>query len=103
MDKLNTLISLNEAKNTIDEMIMKIKHNAVAEEETDYRKLLILALTIIGALVVIGAVAYAVYYHFSGVEIEDYDDLFDDEFDEDFEEFDDEDLIDIDEEEDTEE
>ena len=95
MDKLNTLISLNEAKSAIDDLIIRVK-NSASEEETDYRKLLVLALTILGALVVIGVVAYAVYNHFSGVEIDDYDDLFDEDFDDDFEEFEDEDLIDTD-------
>ncbi len=82
MDKLSTLISLNDAKKAIDDMIEKVRTGS--EEETDSRKLLIIILSIIGALVVIGIIAFVVYRHFSNDEYEDYDDLFDD---------DDEDLI----------
>ena len=85
MEKLNTLISLNEAKQTIDELIEKVK-KLEAKEETDGRKFLIIGLTVIGALVVIGVIAYAVYRHFSEDYLDDYedlDDVFDDEFDED--------------------
>ncbi len=92
MDRLNTLISLNDAKKTIDELIAKLKHNG--EELTDSsntRKILIITLTVIGALVVIGAIAYAVYRHFSddwddysfdhSGTFDDDDDMFDDDFD----------------------
>ena len=82
MDKLSTLISLNDAKKAIDDMIEKVRTGS--EEETDSRKLLIIILSIIGALVVIGIIGFVVYRHFSNDEYEDYDDLFDD---------DDEDLI----------
>ena len=85
MEKLNTLISLNEAKQTIDELIEKVRKQE-SKEETDGRKLLIIGLTVIGALVVIGVIAYAVYRHFSEDYLDDYedlDDVFDDEFDED--------------------
>ena len=88
MDKLAALISLNEAKKTIDELIVKVKNN-YEEKETDSRKLLIVLLSIIGAFAVIGAFAYVVYRHFSADYMEDYDDI-DDLFDEDDEEYDDE-------------
>ena len=88
MDKLAALISLNEAKKTIDELIVKVKNN-YEEKETDSRKLLIVLLSIIGAFAVIGAVSYVVYRHFSADYMEDYDDI-DDLFDEDDEEYDDE-------------
>ena len=66
MDKLNTLISLNDAKKTIDELIAKLKHNGEElAESSNTRKILIITLTVIGALAVIGAIAYAVYRHFS--------------------------------------
>ena len=77
MDKLNTLISLNDAKKAIDGLIEKVRTGS--EEETDERKLLILILYIIGALVVVGVIAFAVYKHFSDDGFDDYDDLFDDE------------------------
>ena len=96
MDKINALISLNEAKRHIDELISKLKHGGEESEgSTDTRKLLIIALTILGALVVIGVVAYAVYRHFSN-DSYDYDDLLlDDDYDDDDEESEDSDADDI--------
>lgn len=97
MDKLNTLISLNDAKKTIDELIAKLKHNGEElTDSSDTRKILIITLTVIGALAVVGAIAYAVYRHFSDdcydynynphSALDDDDDYFDDEglFDDDF-------------------
>ena len=82
MDKINALISLNEAKKHIDELIVKLKHGYdESENSVDTRKLLIVALSILGALVVIGVVAYAVYRHFS-LDSYDYDDLLLDDDDE---------------------
>lgn len=83
MDKLNTLISLNDAKKAIDELIVKLRHSGDDEKTCDSRKLLILILSVIGAIAVVGAVAFAVYKHFSKEVPDDYDDLFDDEDDED--------------------
>ena len=94
MDKLNILMSLNEARKSIDDLIEKVKD---VEEEDDSRRLLIIALSMIGALVVICAVAYAVYRHFSEDYLDDYEDLDDvfededDDEDEDEDEDDDED------------
>ncbi len=85
MERFNTLVSLNEAKKTIDELIDKVKKDGT-EKETDTRKLLIILLTVLGALVVIGVIAYAVYHHFTEDYLDDYedlDDVFDNEFDED--------------------
>ncbi|MBQ7174646.1 MAG: hypothetical protein IJR62_04205 [Lachnospiraceae bacterium] len=85
MERFNTLVSLNEAKKTIDELIDKVK-KVENEDETDSRKLLVIFLSVLGALVVIGVIAYAVYHHFTEDYMDDYedlDDVFDDEFDED--------------------
>ena len=91
MDKLSTLVSLNELKTKIDELIERSKKNE--PEESDSRKLLIMALAIIGGLVVIALIALAVYRHFSEDYLDDYedlDDVFEDEEDE-YEEDEDED------------
>ena len=74
MDKLKALISLNDAKQAIDNMIEKVKAGS-EEKETDTRKLLIILLSVLGALVVIGIIAYAVYKHFSSDYMDDYDDI----------------------------
>ena len=81
MDKLNALISLNDAKKNIDNMIEKIKAGS-EDKETDMRRLLIIVLSVLGALVVIGVIAYAVYKHFSDDYMDEYDDI-DDFLDED--------------------
>ncbi|MDO4961403.1 MAG: DUF4366 domain-containing protein [Eubacteriales bacterium] len=83
MDKLNTLISLNETKKTIDEMIEKIKQGEeeISEKLSDNRKLVIIILSVIGALVVIGIIAFAVYKYFSNDDLDDFDGLFDDDED----------------------
>ncbi len=93
MDKINTLISLNETKKSIDELIEKVK--GLSEDETDYRKILIICLSVIGALVVVGAVAFAIYKYMSSDSLDDYEDLYDDEDDDAEDEmFTDDDLID---------
>lgn len=80
MDKLNTLISLNDAKKAIDELIVKLRHSSDEEKSCDSRKLLILVLSVIGAAAVVAAVAFAVYKHFSNEAADEFDeDLFDDE------------------------
>ena len=81
MDKLNALISLNDEKKNIDNMIEKIKAGS-EDKETDMRRLLIILLSVLGALVVIGVIAYAVYKHFSDDYMDEYDDI-DDFLDED--------------------
>ncbi len=86
MEKLSTLISLNEAKSAIDELIARVKQvETEAEEDKDTRKLLILALSVIGALVVVAVIAWAVYKHFSDDYLDDYEDLDDIFEDEDYE------------------
>ncbi len=91
MDKIKTLISLNEAKEQIEELIDKVRSGSEQKKEEDTSgKLLIIVLCVLGSLVVIGAVAYLVYRHFSDDYLDDYEDL-DDLFDDEDEEEEDED------------
>ena len=89
MDKLSTLISLNEAKGAIDEIINKVKKiETETEDERDSRKILIIVLALIGALVVVALIAWTVYKHFSDDYLDDYedlDDIFEDEEDDAYE------------------
>ena len=90
MDKmLSTLASLHDARRTIDELIDKVKE-VESDKGTDTRKLLIIVLSVIGALVVVAFIAYAVYHHFSDDYLDDYEDL-DDVFEDEDDEEDDED------------
>ena len=77
MDKISTIISLNEAKKTIDELIEKVKERS--GNSTDNRRLLIIILTVIGALAVIGAIAFAIYRYMSYDDMEEFDDFYDDD------------------------
>ena len=77
MDRFNTLVSLNEAKKTIEDLIIKVRQGTV--DHKDEKKLVIIILSVVGALAIVGIAAYAVYKHFSNDSFEDYDDLFDDE------------------------
>ncbi len=81
MDKLKTLVSLNEMKDSIEDMITRINHGQ-KEKKDESSRLLVIVLCVLGSLAIIGAVAYLVYRHFSDDYLDDYedlDDLFDDE------------------------
>ena len=77
MDRFNTLVSLNEAKKTIDDLIIRVRQGAAGNK--DEKKLVIIILSVIGALAVVGIAAYAVYRHCCKDGFEDLDDLFEDE------------------------
>ena len=99
MDKLSTLISLNEAKNNIDELIAKVKRSDNDTEQDNSGKLILMILALVGGLVVVGLIAYAVYRHFSEDYLDDYedlDDIFEDEEDEDDELAEEEEDVDMD-------
>ena len=89
MDRISSLVSLTEARNTIDDLIEKVK-NDYYDQETDNRRLLIIILSVIGGLVLVAAIAYLVYSHFAADYIDDYDDI-DSFFDDEDEESEDED------------
>ncbi len=74
MDKIAALVSLNEAKQTIDELILKVKNN-ISDDETDTRKIVIVILSIVGALVLVCAIAYFVYRYISKCNEDEYDDI----------------------------
>lgn len=80
MDKIAALVSLNEAKQTIDELIAKVKNN-MRDNETETRRILIIILSVLGALTIIGVIAYIVYRNIGGFadDYDDIDDLFDDD------------------------
>ena len=80
MDKIAALVSLNEAKQTIDELISKVK-NSMRDNETETRRVLIIILSVLGALTLIGVIAYIVYRNIGDFadDYDDIDDLFDDD------------------------
>lgn len=74
--------------NKIDEILDILKNNVVKKEEKKTCPF-VWILAIIGAVVAVGAIGYAVYRYFSAEELDDFDDDFDEDFDDDF--FEDED------------
>lgn len=81
---------MEEMLNTIktNEMLGELLH--IKKEEEKKRNILMWVLIIIGAVIAVAGIAYAVYRFFTPDYLEDFDEDFDDDFD-DF--FDDEDEI----------
>ena len=77
----------------IEDMISATKLNEILQKREDdkIKKTILWILAIVGAVVAIGAIAYAVYRFFTPDYLEDFEDDFEDEFDDDF--FEDEDPI----------
>ena len=73
--------------NKIDEILEIVKGNAAKKEKKSCPIVWILA--IVGAVVAVAAIAYAVYRYFNAEVEEDMEDEFDEDFDDDF--FEDED------------
>ena len=71
----------------IEEMVSATKLNEILQKREDdkIKKTILWILAIVGAVVAIGAIAYAVYRFFTPDYLEDFeDDFFEDEFDDDF-------------------
>lgn len=87
MNDIKSLIELNELKRNVEAAIERVKEaGKEVSEDVDTRKVLTVALSIIGALVVVVAVAYLVYRYFSNDSLEDdydIDDLIADDDDSD--------------------
>lgn len=76
----------------IEEMISATKLSEVLQKRDDdkMKKTIIWILAIVGAVVAIGAIAYAVYRYFTPDYLEDFEEEFEDDFDDDY--FDDEEI-----------
>ena len=72
----------------LDEILEIVRSNAMRKEEKKSCPI-VWILAIVGAVVAVAAIAYAVYRYFQGEVVEDFDDDFDEDFDDDF--FEDED------------
>lgn len=76
----------------VEDLIAMIKANDLIKKEEEEKQkscVLIWILAIIGAVVAVAGIAYAVYLYFTPDYLEDFEDDFDDDFDDDF--FDEED------------
>ncbi len=74
--------------NKLDEILEIVRSNAMRKEEKKSCPV-VWILAVIGAVVAVAAVAYAVYRYFQGEVTEDLEEDFDEDFDDDF--FEDED------------
>ena len=74
----------------IEDMISATKLNEILQKREDYKikKTILWILAIVGAVVAIGAIAYAVYRFFTPDYLEDFEEEFEDDFEDDY--FDDE-------------
>ena len=79
--------------NKVEEMISATKLNEILRKRDDdkIKKTVLWILAIVGAIVAIAGIAYAVYRFFTPDYLEDFEDDFEDEFDDDF--FEDEEII----------
>ena len=64
----------------LDEMIEYVKMSELLQKK-EKKNVLIWILAVVGAVVVIAGIAYAVYRYMTPDYLEDFDDDFDDEFD----------------------
>ena len=74
--------------NRIDELVDLLKTKTKEEEKG--KKTLLWVLAIVGAVVAVAGIAYAVYRFFTPDYLEDFEDDFDDDFDDYFEDEDEE-------------
>ncbi len=74
----------------IEDMISATKLNEILQKREDdkIKKTILWILAIVGAVVAIGAIAYAVYRFFTPDYLEDFEEEFEDDFEDDY--FDDE-------------
>ena len=72
--------------NKIEEMISAAKLSEILQKRDDdkMKKTIIWILAIVGAVVAIGAIAYAVYRFFTPDYLEDFDEDFEDDFEDDY-------------------
>lgn len=75
----------------VDDLVAMIKASDLIKKEEERNKpcVLVWVLAVIGAVVAVAGIAYAVYLYFTPDYLEDFEDDFDDDFDDDF--FDEED------------
>lgn len=75
----------------VEDLVAMIKANDLIKKEEERNKpcVLVWVLAIIGAVVAVAGIAYAVYLYFTPDYLEDFEDDFEDDFDDDF--FDEED------------
>ena len=72
----------------LDDILEIVRSNAMRKEEKKTCPV-VWILAVVGAIVAVAAIAYAVYRYFQGEVTDDFDEDFDDDFDDDF--FEDED------------
>ena len=74
------------AMNKIEDMISATRLNEILQKRDDdkIKKTILWILAIVGAIVAIGAIAYAVYRFFTPDYLEDFEEDFEDDFEDDY-------------------
>lgn len=82
--------------NKVEELFKSTKLSEVLEkrDKEKFRKKVLIVLAVIGGVVVVAGIAYAVYRYLAAKEIEELEAEFEDEFDEDFFDEDDDIIVD---------
>lgn len=76
MGDLMYMRELDELKKNINSLTRRLKETADKKrEDIDANKILILVLSLVGALLIIAVVAFLVYRHFAADSLDDYDDI----------------------------
>ena len=72
--------------NKVEELFKSTKLSEVLEkrDKEKFRKKVLIVLAVIGGVVVVAGIAYAVYRYLAPTYLNDFEDEFEDEFDEDF-------------------
>ncbi len=71
----------------LDDVVAMIKANELLKREEEEKKkpcVVLWVLAIVGAVVAVAGIAYAIYLYFTPDYLEDFEDDFDDDFDDDF-------------------
>lgn len=84
MERANNMNKLEDILQAVklNEMMGKKKHHIIEKEKKCNKVLWVLA--VVGAVVAVAGIAYAVYRYFTPDYLEDFEDNFDDEFDDEF-------------------
>lgn len=95
VEELKELLKAVELENVKEELMSMTKLNELLKKKEDEKKpcKLVWVFAIIGAIVAIAAIAYAIYRYFTPDYYDDFEEEFEDEFEDDF--FEDEEAVEL--------
>ena len=95
IEELMELLKAVELENVKEELMSMTKLNELLKKKEEEKKpcKLVWVFAVIGAIVAIAAIAYAIYRYFTPDYYDDFEDEFEDEFEDDF--FEDEEVVEL--------